>query len=172
MKDGFPIAGVGLAFFPPGCYNDWRKGGEPMIAEFTERRPVLSTVLVVLLFTVVPGAFMLIAALVSGGEFNSAGVVFVYALILQLILWLKVERPILIILPFIMALLGFIVSEIVYTVSQGMNPVGQGPGVFALLFSSAVVTLFGAEGAGNVGGLILYAIIVIIKKVRELIVYR
>ena len=143
-----------------------------MITEFTDHRPILSAVIIVLLFTLVPGAFMLITDIVSGGTWNSAVTVFVYALILQLILWLTVERPILIVLPFIMALLGFIVSEIVYTVSLSMAPIGQGPSTFAFLFSSAVVTLFGAEASGNIGGLLVYAIIVIVRKLRELVTYR
>lgn len=139
-----------------------------MITEFTDRRPALSAGIVVLLFTLVPGAFMLITDIVSGGTWNCAAAVFVYALILQLILWLTVERPILIMLPFIMALLGFIVSEVVYTVSEGMAPIGQGPSVPALLFSSAAVTLFGAEAPGSIGGLLAYAVIVIVRKLREL----
>ena len=141
-----------------------------MITEFTDRRPTLSAVIIVLLFTLVPGAFMFITNIVSGGTWNSTTAVFVYALILQLILWLTVERPILIMLPFIMALLGFIVSEIVYTVSMSMAPIGQGPSILAFLFSSAVVTLFGAEASGSIGGLLLYAVIVIVRKLRELVV--
>ena len=140
-----------------------------MITEFTDRRPALSAVMIALLFTLVPGAFMLITDLASGGTWNSPVIVFVYALVLQLILWLTVESPALIMLPFVMALLGFIASEIVYTVSLGMTPVGQGPGILAFLFSSAVVTLFGAEASGSVGGLLLYAVIVIARKLRELI---
>ena len=140
-----------------------------MITEFTDRRPALSAVMIVLLFTLVPGVFMLIADIVSGGTWNSATVVFVYALILQLILWLTVERPILIMLPFIMALLGFIVSEVVYTISEGMAPIGRGPSAPVFLFSSAVVTLFGAEAPGSIGGLLAYAVIVIVRKLRELV---
>ena len=141
-----------------------------MITEFTDRRPTLSAALIVLLFTLIPGAFMLFADMASGGTWNSVTAVFAYTLILQLILLLTVERPILIMLPFIMALLGFIVSEIVYTVSVSMAPIGQGPSTLVLLFSSAVVTLFGAEAPGCVGGLIVYAVIVIVRKLWELIV--
>ena len=143
-----------------------------MITEFTERRPALSALLIALLFTVVPGAFMLAVLFATGGQDNGAGMVFLYALVLQLILWLKVERPILIVMPFIMALVGFIISEVVYTVSMGMGPIGQGPSAFAFLLSSALVTLFGAESAANVGGLVLYAGIVILRKLRELVIYR
>ena len=143
-----------------------------MITEFTDRRPNLSAVIIVLLFTLVPGAFMLITNIVSGGTWNSTTAVFVYALILQLILWLTVERPILIMLPFIMALLGLIVSEIVYTVSESMAPIGQGPSAIVLLFSSAVVTLFGAEAPGSIGGLLIYAVIAIVRKLRELVACR
>ena len=140
-----------------------------MITEFTDRRPALSAVIIVLLFTLVPGAFMLITDVVSGGTWNSTITVFVYAMILQLILWLTVERPILIMLPFIMALLGLIVSEVVYTVSESMAPIGRGPSVPVLLLSSAAVTLFGAEAPGSIGGLLLYAVTVIVRKVRELV---
>ena len=117
-----------------------------MITEFTDHRPTLSAVIIVLLFTLVPGAFMLVTDIVSGGTWNSAAAVFVYALILQLILWLTVESPILIMLPFIMALLGFIISEIVYTVSLSMAPIGQGPSTPILLFSNRLTD------AGNIKG--------------------
>ena len=140
-----------------------------MITEFTDRRPAFSAVIIVLLFTLVPGAFMLITDMVSGGTWNCAAAVFAYALILQLVLWLTVERPILIMLPFVMALLGLIVSEIVYTVSLSMTPIGR-PSTLALLFSSAVVTLFGAEAPGSIGGLLIYAVIIIVRKLRELVV--
>ena len=140
-----------------------------MITEFTERRPALSAVIIVLLFTLVPGAFMLVADTVSGGAWNSTTAVFVYVLVLQLILWLTVERPILIMLPFVMALLGLIVSEIVYTVSMSMAPIGQGPSALALLFSSAAVTLFGVVAPGSIGGLLAYAVVVVVRKLRELI---
>ena len=143
-----------------------------MIKEFTDRRPVLSTALVVALFTVVPGAFMLIVRAVTGSGSNASDAIFIYALILQLILWLKVERPILIVLPFIMSLIGFITAEIVYTVSQGTAPVGEGPSYLVFLFSSAVVTLFGHVAAASIGALLIYALIVIFRKVRELIMER
>ena len=39
----------------------------------------------------------------------------------------------------------------------------------AMLFSAAVVTLFGAEAAGSVGGLLLYVAIAGLKKLRELV---
>ena len=143
-----------------------------MITEFTDRRPVLSTVLVTALFTVVPGAFMFIVKAVTGSGGDAAMIIFVYALVLQLILWLKVERPILIMLPFIMSLLAFIVSEIVYTVSESMAPIGQGPSPLVFFLSSALVTLFGTVAAASVGGLLIYAGIVIVKKIREVIVSR
>ena len=143
-----------------------------MITEFTDRRPALSAVLIVALFAVIPGVFMLLGEFVLAGKVNAPGLVFFYILALQLILWLKVERPILIMLPFIMALFGFVVSEIVYTVSLSANPIGTGPSVLALLFSSALVTLFGTVAAGCIGGLLLYAVILILRKLRELIASR
>ncbi|MDE6107487.1 MAG: hypothetical protein K2F83_02285, partial [Oscillospiraceae bacterium] len=114
-----------------------------MINEFTDRRPKLSAALIVFLFTAVPGAFLLIAEQMPGMGENAAKIAFVYVLILQLILWLKVERPILNFLPFILALLGFIISEVVYTVSLSAAPIGAGPSPLAYVFSAALVTLFG-----------------------------
>lgn len=143
-----------------------------MITDFTDRRPALSAVLITLLYTAVPGAFLLAAGYASGGSWNAEKIVVAYALVLQVILWRKVERPILILLPFLLALLGFIVSEIVYTVSLGSAPVGVGPGPLAFLFSSALVILFGSEAAGCVGGLLVYGLIVIAGKVREVFAER
>lgn len=143
-----------------------------MIAEFTDRRPALSAVLIVTFFTVVPGAFMFFVKGLTGSGGDAATIIFFYALVLQLILWLRVERPILIMLPFLMALFGFIVCEIVYTISSSAALPGVGPSPLVYFLSSAVVTLFGAEASGSVGGLIVYAIIIIFKKVREVIIYR
>lgn len=143
-----------------------------MIAKFTDRRPTLSAVLIVLLFTVVPGAFLLIAERIPGMGEYSAKMVFVYALVLQLLLLFKVERPILIALPFILALIGFIISEIVYTVSLGMAPAGAGPGFLAYVFSTALVTLFGIVAAGSIGGLLCYGVIAAVKKLREVVTCR
>ena len=140
-----------------------------MITKFTDRRPVLSTVLVVLLLTVVPGAFMIGASMVTGEANSGTGVVFVYALILQFIMWLKVERPILIVLPFIMSLIGLIVSEILYTVGRGVVPIGMGPSLPIRVLASEVVGLSGHVAAASIGALILYSIIVIFRKVREVI---
>lgn len=143
-----------------------------MITEFTDRRPTLSAVLIILLFTVVPGALLLLGEQIPGMGEYSAKLVFVYALVLQLILWLKVERTILIMIPFILALIGFIISEIVYTVSMSSAPIGAGPSPFAFLFSSALVIIFGIDAAASVGGLLVYALIVIARKLREVIIYR
>lgn len=143
-----------------------------MISDFTDRRPALSAVLIALLYTVVPGAFLLIAEYLPGGGEFSAKIVFVYALVFQVILWLKVERPILVFFPFLMALLGFIISEIIYTVSLSMAPIGAGPSSLAFWVSSALVVLFGTEGTACIGGLLAYGVIVILKRLREFIVYR
>lgn len=143
-----------------------------MITEFTDRRPTLSAVLITFLFTVVPGAFLLIAERLPGLGENAAKVVFVYALVLQVILWLKVERPILNVIPLILSLLGFIISEVVYTVSMSAAPIGKGPSPLVYVFSTALVTLFGIVSAASVGGLLAYGVIVIAKKLRELIACR
>lgn len=143
-----------------------------MITKFTDRCPTLSAVLIVFLFTAVPGAFLLIGEQMPGIGENAAKIAFIYALILQLILWLKVERPILVWLPFILALLGFIVSEIVYTISMSSAPIGAGPSPLAYLFSAALVTLFGIVAAASVGGLLAYGVVVIGKKLREVVAYR
>ena len=143
-----------------------------MITEFTDRRPALSAVLIVLLFTVVPGAFLLVGERLPGIGENAGNIVFVYMLILQVILWMKVERPILNVLPLILSFIGFIISEIVYTVSMGMAPIGVGPSPLVYVFSAALVTLFGIVAAASIGGLLLYGVIAIVKTVWENVIYR
>ena len=138
-----------------------------MIQEFTDRRPALSAVLIALLFTLVPGTVMLGTAYATGGRENAAGFILGYTLFLQTLLWIKVERPILNLLPFILSLMSFIVSEVVYTVSLSMAPIGAGPGLLAMLISSALVSHFGTVAAGSVGGLLLAAILAILKKLWE-----
>lgn len=141
-----------------------------MITDFADRRPALAALVIALLFTLVPGA-ILVAGELSGGE-NAAKLAFVCILVLQVILWLKVERPILTMFPFILSLLGLIVSEIVYTVSMGMAPSGAGPSALVLLLSSILVTIFGLVAVGSVGGLLAYGVIVIFRKLWELAAQR
>ena len=141
-----------------------------MITDFTDRRPALSALLIVFLFTVVPGAFLFLGELFGDGGISTK-IVFVYVLVLQVILWFKLD-PILVMTPFILSLLGFIVSEVVYTVSLSNAPVGAGPNFSALLFSSALVVLFGIVGVGSVGGLLVFGAIIILKKLWESIVRR
>ena len=142
-----------------------------MITDFTDRRPALSALLIVFLFTVVPGAFLFLGGLFGDGGISTK-IVFVYVLVLQVILWVKLDRPILVMTPFILSLLGFIVSEVVYTVSLSNAPVGAGPSFSALLFSSALVVLFGIVGVGSIGGLLVFGAIIILKKLWESIVRR
>lgn len=135
-----------------------------MLTEFTDRRPALSAAVILLLFTAVPGAFLLLAELMPGLGGLVPRLVFVYVLVLQVVLWCKVERPILVMSPLILSLLGFVVSEIVYTISIATPSAGAGAHPLVVLLSSVLVTLFGMLGAASVGGLLAYGGIVILKK--------
>lgn len=143
-----------------------------VLHEFADRHPTLSAVIVAALFTVVPGALMFLMKALSGSGGNAGTILFLYALALELFLCLKMEHPILFMLPFAIVLIGFIVCEVVYTVSESMNPPGVGPSALVFLLSSAVVTLFGAEAAGIVGGLLAWPVISLLRKIWDAIVYR
>ena len=143
-----------------------------MITDFADRRPALSAWIIAALFTVLPTIFVLLVDRLSGGEVNTALICLFYALAVQLVLWLTVRRPILVALPFLIMLVGFIVSEIVYTVSMSMYAPGAGVGRFAFSLSSLVVTIFGAEAVGVIVAPFVFGLICLVKKIWECIKYR
>ena len=139
-----------------------------MLNYFTDRHPALSALIIAALFTVIPSAAMLFL----GGIVNMPVVIFVYALVIQVILWMTVERPILVFMPFILALVGFIVAEIIYTVSESAAAPGAGVGQTAFVVSSLIVTVFGAESAASVGAIVCYGIISLVRKIWDAIAHR
>ena len=145
-----------------------------MIREFTDRRPTASAVLLFVLFFVVPGLFLLIMSLLlpESGDGIAISVISVYAFVLEFILLVSVERPALIGQPFIMALLGFIIAEIVYTVSESANPIGAGPGAIAFLVSNAVITILGSEVGSILAALPAYWLFLAVRKLVNHIRYR
>ena len=138
-----------------------------MITDFADFHPRLSALIIVLLFTLIPGGFMLLTGLLFGDAVNTAKILFFYALAIQLILSFKVERPILVMLPFVMMLGGFVVCEIVYTISLSMARPGAGPSAAAYFFSSAIITLFGSEITGVIAGLLIGGLISLVRMFRE-----
>lgn len=142
-----------------------------MITDFADRHPALSAWIIAALFTVVPSFFVLFLYLLSGGKANTALICLFYALAVQLVLWLKVRRPILVALPFLIMLVGFVVSEIVYTVAMSMHAPGARIDGFAYYFSSAIVSLFGAEAVGVIVAPFIFGLICLVKKIWEHIVY-
>ena len=143
-----------------------------MLAEFADRNPRLSALIIALLYTVVPALFMLIADILSGGRINTPIIVVIYAFAIQLIMWFKLERPILIMLPFGMILIGFVVCELAYTIARGAVSPGTPPSALAVYFSSAIVTVFGAEVVGVIGALLCYGIIVTVRKFCQILLHR
>lgn len=143
-----------------------------MITDFADRRPVLSAWIIAALFTAVPALFVFPVDWLSGGEINTALICLFYALAVQLVLWLTVRRPILVALPFLIMLVGFVVSEIVYTVAMSMHAPGARIDAFAYYFTSAIVSLFGAEAVGVIVAPFVFGLICIVKKIYECIVYR
>ena len=136
-----------------------------MIREFTDRRPALSAVIIALLFSAVPGVFILALRLLPGGASGDAGVkiVVLYAFILELLLCFQVERPIMWLLPFGLCLGGFLLAEILYTISMGLQAPGAGPSPLAFLVSSALVIVFGSEAGAVIGGLLCFGLISIVR---------
>ena len=145
-----------------------------MVREFTDRRPVASGVLIFVLFFVVPGIFLLAMGMLlpSRGGDIAISVISVYAFVLEFILLLQVERPALVAQPFVMALLGFIIAEIVYTVSESANAIGAGPGLFAMLFSDALITVLGSEVGSVLAALPAYWLFLGVRKLVDHIRYR
>lgn len=143
-----------------------------MITDFADRRPALSAWIIAALFTVIPAGFVFLVDWLSGGEVNTALICLFYALAVQLALWLTVRRPILVVLPFLIMLVGFIVSEIVYTVALSMRAPGAVVSSFAYYFSSAIVSVFGAEAVGVIVAPFVFGLVCLVKKIRECFIYR
>ena len=135
-----------------------------MINDFTDRNPRLSGVIIVVLFTLVPTLFFIITNIVFRGELNTAKILIVYALLLQAVLSIKVERMSLVILPFIVMIFAVFLCEAIYLVSVGLKPPGAGPDAVAYMFSSVIAAVFGPEMIGIVTALIGGAIISVIKE--------
>ena len=134
-----------------------------MINVYTERYPVLSGFIVAGLFTVVPGAIMLITKAITGSAGDAGNFIFVYALALELFMCFTVGRFSLLILPFGMALGGFIIAEIIYTISEGLAPQGVGPDAVTFWISSFLVTLFGMESAAVVAAPFCYGLLALLR---------
>ena len=131
-----------------------------MLNYYTDRHPALSALIIAALFTVIPSAAMLFL----GGFINMPVVIFVYALVIQVVLWMTVERPILVFMPFILSL--------IYTVSESAAAPGAGVGQTAFVVSSLIVTVFGAESAASVGAIVCYGIISLARKIWDAIAHR
>lgn len=137
-----------------------------MITDFTDRRPVLSGVLITMLFTLIPAVFVIAEPLIPWVELNTAAVLIVYAIVLQSVLSLNVERMSLVMLPFAIMLVAVIVCELIFLISVGFNPPGADPDAFMYMFSSVIVMIFGPEMVGVASALIVCSVISIIRELR------
>lgn len=137
-----------------------------MIDDFTDRRPVLSGVLIALLFTLVPAVFIIIEAILPWVELNTAAILIVYAIVIQGILSLKVERMSLVMLPFVITVIAVLICELVYFISAGLHPPAEGPGEIAYMFSSVLVAVFGPEAVGVVISLLVCSLISTVRELR------
>lgn len=140
-----------------------------MIRDFTDRCPKASAAIITVLFTLVPMTLTLASQYIFGERLNVPLLIFIYSLIIEFIMWETIERMILIFFPFMMMLIGFISAEIIYTLSETASIPGMGPDPVVYLISSLMVTVFGAEAAGFIGAIVLHALVVIGKKLCELI---
>ena len=138
-----------------------------MIREFSDFHPVFSGVIIFLLFTLVPGAFLLLIGPLLVGAVNGERIVLFYALALQLLICRNVERPALVMIPFISILAGFIISDVYYVISMGLRPPGTGPSIRAYLITTAIVSVFGSELGGVVGGLLISGALSLVRALRN-----
>lgn len=143
-----------------------------MITDFADRHPAITAWIIAGLFTVLPAGFIFLVDWLSGGEVNTALICLFYALAVQLVLWLTVRRPILVVMPFLIIVIGFVVSEILYTVAISLQTPGAGIGRVVLSLSSAIVVVFGAQAVGVLVAPFLFGLICLVKKIWECIKYR
>ena len=129
------------------------------VREITDRRPVLSGWVIVLLYTALPMIAMVLSRIFLGQAFNIELIILIYAFTLQLILWRNVERFILVMLPFILMLLGLILGEIGAAVAQGLPQAYELGGALGYLTASALIDLCGTEVCGILGALLVNALI-------------
>ena len=144
-----------------------------MIRDYTDRCPGSSAGIIFLLFAVLPALLLIPTQILFPGPFSDLAVRFIsiYAFVLQLLLLLHVERPILVMQPFLMGLAGLILSEILYTVSESAYETGMGPSGLMYLISSALVIIFGSELGSILAALPAYWLILAVRKLAAWIRY-
>ncbi len=142
------------------------------LREITDRRPVLSGWVIVLLYTVLPMIAMALSRIFLGRTFNIELIVLLYAFAIQLILWRNVEQFILVMLPFVLMLIGLILGEIAASICGGLPAKYDAVSSVIYLCATAVIQLCGTEVCGILGAMLANALICMGKTVWEAVTGR
>ena len=134
-----------------------------MLTYYSDRYPKLSGLLIVLIMTVVPGLFVIGANSLLGGDFPVTHILIAFAFVIQIILCFKVEQMFLTMLPFVAMLIGVLVCEGLYLISQVRVTGAVRTVMTGQTLLSLGVSVFAPEFVGIVVALIAYAVISIVR---------
>lgn len=138
-----------------------------MLTYYTDRYPKISGALIVLMTTIVPMLFVFATTAIFGEDFPSAHIIIALAFVMQLVLSFGVERMILSMIPFIVTLFGVLICEGLYLAVQVTAQVAATRVMLGYTLLSLGVSAFAPEFVGVVCGLILYAVISIVRSFLE-----
>lgn len=134
-----------------------------MLTYYTDRYPRISGAVIVFMTTVIPMLFIFATTAAFGEDFPSSHIIIAAAFVMQLVLSFGIERMILSMIPFIVTLFGVLICEGIYLAVQVTAQVAASHVRFGYTLLSLGVAAFAPEFVGVVCGLILYAVISIIR---------
>lgn len=140
--------------------------------DFSDRRPALFGLILVLSLTVLPAAFVLLGFFIGGYDFNSAGAILVFAFLLELAMLFWTERPVMIAAPFLIPLGGLVVLQMVNYMGASLAQIFPAAEAVTDIASFVMITVFGAEVTGCFAAVPVYFIIRLGIFVWEKIKYR
>ncbi len=143
-----------------------------MIKSFTDRRPGVSAALIAVFFFAVPGVLMFADDMLFRGALHMASVFFFLSLAAQTVMMAAVERPILIMEPFLLGLALLVVADVAYYASMAAGAPGAGPSYAVYVASAYGVSVGGGNAAAAVGALILHFLILAGRKIYEHFKYK
>ena len=138
-----------------------------MIRSFTDRKPGVSAALIAVFFFAVPGVLMFADDMLFRGALHMASVFFFLSIAAQTVMIATVERPILVMEPFLLGLVCLIVSDVAYFVSESAAAPGTGPSAAVYIASAYGVSVGGGNAAAAVGALIVYFVLLAGRKIYE-----
>lgn len=121
--------------------------------DFSDRRPGIFGLMLVLLLTLAPAIFVTACYFVFGYDFNSARIVLIFTFFLELAMLFWTDRPVMIAAPFLISLAGIVLLEIINFLVPAFGALA-GEGAYEMsvgavnIGSYVLMTVFGSEVTG------------------------